>query len=228
MAQLQPVWGNGRESSCLRNNCTSSTPPTNKTPQESTSGDSSGGDNTDNDSGGADRGGGGHGGWFHQQWQDGTILIGIGWIMLGLIAVDRLLQYWDRQSADDTVLLVQEETAQKRQEIFAKYWDAPSLYRAQVRVEYAAMGGSHGLKDVRLNDVIEVLEEYVGPGNYYHLCRTRGNTGDNVSTCDEGKPKINMTKKEDPTHTTQEAIKYIGWYPASFLKRIPDEKDSTP
>ena len=118
-----------------------------------------------------------------------------GWTGLGLLTIDRVLQYMDRADADQIVDMIHRENDQKRQELLGRYWDAPTLYKSTVKMEYK-MGGSHGLKGVKENDIVEVLQEEVGPGNYYNLCRTVDEKGD---------------------------VQSIGWYPVSYLEQVPEK-----
>ena len=122
--------------------------------------------------------------------------MGFGWAALGLLTIDRALQFLDNQDSDQIIDMLEEETQQKRQELQSKYWDAPALYKSKVTLEYK-MGGSHGLKDVQLGDIVEVLQEKVGPGEYYHLCRTMDEKGE---------------------------VQSIGWYPCSYLEKAPEKK----
>lgn len=85
------------------------------------------------------------------------------------------------------------ETEEKRRQLFQEWKDSKTLFRCKIHEEYKAMGGSHGLQGVRRDDVVEVLQEGVGPGGYYNLCRTRTKGG---------------------------AIDSIGWYPISYMQKI--------
>jgi hypothetical protein len=139
-------------------------------------------------------------GRLRRWWYDGTILLTIGWTAFGLVVVDRGLQYLDSSNVEQVIDMVEDETKQKRQELLAKFWDAPTLYRSTVKIGFK-LEGSHGLKYVEVEDVVDVIEEEVGPGNYYNLCRTKDPNGD---------------------------VKSIGWYPVSYLQKIepePEKKD---
>jgi len=87
--------------------------------------------------------------------------------------------------------VLSEETRQKRQALLEEGKDKPALYNCVVKESYK-MGGSHGLEDVKVNDIVEILQEGVGPGGSYHLCRTRDQEGNVVS---------------------------IGWYPIGFMEK---------
>jgi len=113
--------------------------------------------------------------------------------------VDRVLQYQQQHEIDDTVQQMQAETEYKRQALLTKYQDVPTLLRCVVRHEYK-MGGSHGLSTkVQLGQVLEVLQEGVGPGQAYNVCRVRdAETGQVVS---------------------------VGWYPMAFLEPIVEKEE---
>ena len=63
-------------------------------------------------------------------------------------------------------------TQQQRQLLYQQYSTAPALYQCRV-IRYYKMGGSHGLYNVQLNDVVDILVEHVGPKQAYHLCRLK-------------------------------------------------------
>ena len=125
--------------------------------------------------------------------EDGSVLLFIGWSGLALLILDRFLQYRSAQDAADMVGIIQDETRQKRRVLLEKYKDAPTLFECVIRTEYK-MGGSQGLKGAKVNDTVQVLEEAVGPGKYYNLCR--------------------MTVDGEVS---------IGWYPISFMEKVVPE-----
>jgi len=129
-------------------------------------------------------------------------LIGLGWTGLALVVVDRYLQYVDRQDAGYHVAVIEREQRRARQKLLEEWRDSPALFVCTARQEYKGMGGTHGLKNVRLGDRIDILQERVGPGGHYNLCRLRrarpGEDGADVS---------------------------VGWYPIAFLeKEMPKSK----
>lgn len=123
----------------------------------------------------------------------GSVLIATGWIILGLLTVDRVLQYMDHSQAQSAVAELREAEDKARQEFYEAHKDLPVLHETVVKFEYK-MSGTRGLKGVSLNDRLEVLEEGVGPNGTYATCRKRDeNTG---------------------------AIASIGWYPLSFMEKV--------
>lgn len=132
-------------------------------------------------------------------WSSGNLLIGIGWIGLAVIAIDRYLQY--EQHAESMALLqsLADETAQRRLALQAEWSGATPLYQVTVVREYKGMGGSHGLRGLQVGDVLDVLKENEGVGNdmNYYLCRRNG--------------------VEDGGHE-------IGWYPMGFVEKIPQHR----
>ena len=124
-------------------------------------------------------------------WNSGTILMGLGGAGIALLVIDRTLQYFDRQEAKQIMASIQEEQAQKQIALFDKHKNTPSLFECTVKIAYK-MGGTHGLKDVKEGQVVQVLEQAVGPQGHYNLCRTVDEQGNPVS---------------------------IGWYPISYLEK---------
>ena len=126
----------------------------------------------------------------------GTVLIRTGWFLMGLIAVDQIFQYMDQKEAKETIEQLRKEEEKERKQFFDSHKDLPTLHESVVKFEYK-MSGTRGLKGVRMNDRLEVLEEGVGPNGTYAICRRRDATG---------------------------AIVSIGWYPLSFQQKIEQKK----
>jgi hypothetical protein len=126
--------------------------------------------------------------------------MGIGSAGLLLLTIDRYLQYLQYSERRDVFGMVgslQEVEARKRAEIFEMYKDKPVLYHAKVIFKYQ-MSGTHGLKSVKLGDTLQVLEEGVGPGQGYSMCRKRNEESGEVAS--------------------------IGWYPVTFVERIQPKR----
>jgi len=112
---------------------------------------------------------------------------------LALVVGDRYLQYADRREAGNMVAYIDHEQRLKRLQLREEHKDKPALFDCIVRKEYK-MGGTHGLKGAKLDDVLEVLEERVGPNGHYNLCRRRdADTGEVLS---------------------------VGWYPIAYLEKV--------
>lgn len=127
--------------------------------------------------------------------QDGSWLIALGWTGLTLIAIDQSLQYYDRQQARETIAALAKEQRDTRQQLFQLHAHRPTLYECIVKHPYR-MGGTHGLAgNVKMGDVVQVLQEGVGPGQQYVLCRRMDQSGDIQ----------------------------VGWYPTGFLEKKPAE-----
>lgn len=125
-------------------------------------------------------------------WKSGNLLIYLGWTGIALLVIDRYLQYAEHQEAQQMMDVISDETKQKRMQLLEEWRDKPTKFKCKVHEEYK-MGGSHGLEGVFKNDTIEVLQEAVGPGGYYNLCRTREQDG---------------------------TVKSVGWYPIGYLTKI--------
>jgi hypothetical protein len=126
------------------------------------------------------------------------------------MAVDRLLQYQQRRTKEDSgdmILAIAEEANRRRTALYEACRNKPALFRCTVVREYKSMGGSHGLRDVKIGDVVEVLEENVGLGHEknYHLCRV-------------------VVDNDDDAAAAGGKVVRIGWYPIGFMERIQPEK----
>jgi hypothetical protein len=145
-------------------------------------------------------------GLVRRSWDNGNILIGLGWFGVVLVTIDRILQYQQRTKIEisaDMIQAIAEDASRRRTALYEASKDKPALYRCTIVREYKSMGGSHGLRDAKVGDVVEVLEENVGIGNEknYHLCR----------------------KKEEDS-AVQGGTEQIGWYPIGFMERIKTDK----
>ncbi|GKZ00376.1 hypothetical protein MPSEU_000990600 [Mayamaea pseudoterrestris] len=138
---------------------------------------------------------------IRDMWNSGTILIGIGGAGVTLLLLDRTLQYYDdynrQQTTESMAASLQIQQQQRHADLMDKYKNHPALFECTVEVVYE-MGGTHGLTNVRQNQVLQVLQEGVGPNKQYNLCRT---------IIDEDHPFAS-----------------IGWYPMSFLAKKVERK----
>ena len=152
---------------------------------------------------------------IREWWDKGNILIGIGSAGLALLVFDRYLQYTDRQDASNMVQFIKEEQRVKRKQLFEQYKDAPTKFYCVVRERYQ-MGGTHGLKGngdwmepgenktksseegVHVGDILEVLEEGVGPDGHYNMCRKRDESSGRVVS--------------------------VGWYPIAYMEKHPGKR----
>lgn len=107
-------------------------------------------------------------------WDNGNILLFIGWSGVALMVLDQYLQYQMLQPDKEEMMEEIVYSAQlQRQRLYEEYKDHPALFRCRVMNADARMGGSHGLRHVQLGDVVEILVPGVGPDGAYHMCRLR-------------------------------------------------------
>jgi hypothetical protein len=153
--------------------------------------------------------------WYDQP---GSVLLVVGWSALALVVLDRYLQHVDRQDAVRLVASVSVQQQRERDEMHRQFASAPALYRVEVVTAYHEMGGTHGLQ-ARLapGDVLEVLQEHVGPSGLYLMVRTSRPGSASASHGDnEGKDDNEGT--EPPQ---------IGWYPRAFVKAVEEEPSAS-
>lgn len=74
----------------------------------------------------------------------------------------------------------------------------PSLFQCRVMAVPKYFDGTKSLMGVEVGDVVDVLEEQVGPGGTYNLCR--------------------LVRQENDEK--QESIIRVGWYPMSCLEKV--------
>lgn len=144
--------------------------------------------------------------WFkslRRWWNDGSILLGLGWSGFAVVVLDRVLQEQQRREAQAVVDAVAYDAASQKRALVEQWRDQPALFACTVHREYKQMGGSHGLQGVRVGDVVRVLQEGVGPGGHYNLCRSL-----------------------DDTETTEKEER-VGWFPMSHLEKIEPPVSTT-
>jgi len=154
---------------------------------------------------------------WRRAWDSGTILLTIGWSGLALLTVDRYLQWQQRARRHEAVAMaktMEEEIQRDRFRLHQKYKDTPALFHCVIRREYKSMSGSHGLRGVQVGDIVEILDEGVGPDRAYNLCRhTRASRKEEGSSSSSG------------SSSTDKEIQ-IGWFPIPFMEKVPPPKQS--
>lgn len=144
---------------------------------------------------------------WRRAWDSGTVLLAIGWSGVALLTLDRYLQWQQRTQRREAVAMVktvEEEIKRDRLRLHQQYKDHPALFRCVIRRAYKSMSGSHGLRGVEVGDVVDVLDEGVGPDRAYNLCR--------------------HTRRKDSTASGEEQDVQIGWFPIPFMEKVPAPK----
>ena len=74
-------------------------------------------------------------------------------------------------------------------------WDTnlPTIFECKILRVESSLDGPKMLRNIRVGDVVEVMEEGVGPHHAYHLCRL----------------PVSGRRKES-----------IGWYPIEYLENV--------
>jgi len=163
------------------------------------------------------------GDFTRREWKDrlrdlrnnGTPEIVFGSVILILLAADRFLQAQQRDGRERMMRLMEREIRldaaggndgrheyRTEGEVLKSFDDreeSPMLFRCLVRRTLRNFDGTKCLTNVKVGDVVEVLEEGVGPGNAYNLCRIRS---ENESGKDE---KVS-----------------VGWFPMTCLEKLAD------
>mmetsp|Transcript_26704 Transcript_26704/g.40953 ORF Transcript_26704/g.40953 Transcript_26704/m.40953 type:complete len:170 (+) Transcript_26704:73-582(+) len=120
----------------------------------------------------------------------------IGGGILVLVVADQFLQFRDEKERKHEIKKMEFEIKQDKlasEAAAKKSMGKEALYQSIVVQVPTQFGGTKGLKGVRVKDVLDVLEENVGPDHTYSLCRTRG-------------------LKEEDTR--------VGWFPNSYLQKV--------
>ena len=115
-----------------------------------------------------------------QLHERGTLYIGLGVAGLATYGVLQIREAGLEQEARDRRALRLEVQGLRRVGVEnRKTSDAVALFSAQVerRIEPSLFDGPWALTKVRVGDVVEVLEEGVGPEGAYHRCRNEHGEG---------------------------------------------------
>ncbi|CAJ1953904.1 unnamed protein product [Cylindrotheca closterium] len=102
----------------------------------------------------------------------GTWLIRLGWGLLGLVAVDQVLQYKQEQESKERMKMLV-DMQQEANEMNQPEWDnsLPTLFQCKIAHVEPSLDGTKMLANIRIGDVVEIVEAKVGPNEAYHLCR---------------------------------------------------------
>ena len=124
----------------------------------------------------------------------GGIFIGLGWTLLGLVALDQVLQYRQEQEAKEHMQMLK-IMQWEANEMNQPDWDTnlPTIFECKILRVEPSLDGPKMLRSIRVGDVVEVMEEGVGPHHAYHLCRL----------------PVSGRRKES-----------IGWYPIEYLENV--------
>jgi hypothetical protein len=133
--------------------------------------------------------------WGSKYLQDGTVLIGVGkFLLIGAGAGFLLMQFWDYQRDklfNEFKAMNQNISESDTHEIESWHKKKP-LFDCIVRAKVMNFDGYKCLTGVSVGDRVQVLEENVGPGKLYTLCRRVDENGSVLS---------------------------LGWYPTNCLAK---------
>jgi len=152
--------------------------------------------------------------------RNGTPELLFGFTILILLGVDHFLQREQEQTRLDLKnqmrTLVREDQKseyESNQQNHDQHKTASALFQCKIRrVPPEYFDGYKCLSShlIQVGDVVDVLEEQVGPDKMYHLCRTTTTT----TTLKKEK------QKEDDKDNESVLIQHIGWFPTSCLEKL--------
>jgi hypothetical protein len=159
----------------------------------------------------------------------GSFLITFGWLLLGVFALDQYLQYYYEQETQRLLTQLKNEEVEQRRRLLEEWKDAPALYETMVHMKYKGMGGTKGLRGVAVQDRLEVLQDNVGPGKTYSLCRKRittptppaQNSSSSSSSSSSGSGSGSGSSSSSEADNNNIAI---GWFPTSFMTKIESQQ----
>lgn len=111
--------------------------------------------------------------------KDGTLEFVIGGTLLTLLLVDRFLVYQQNEDRTQFLKHIDNGTRRSPQDLqeMADWYNMPSLFACTIRKLPANLDGYKCLTGVKEGDVVQVLQEQVGPDGMYNLCRKLDDKG---------------------------------------------------
>ena len=144
------------------------------------------------------------------EWKrNGTPEIAFGVFVLALAGVDHFLQERNRQHRQSMhrqlgrdVRLDEEMRREKERETIDEAVVGKSMFKCIIRKVPQHFDGHKCLTNVEVGDVVDVIEEGVGPGGQYNLC-----------SIDRGPENTERSASDDGTRVS------FGWFPCSCLEK---------
>lgn len=120
--------------------------------------------------------------WSSKFTKDGTLEMIVGVSILVAVAVDQGLLYQQNQNREAFLNQLRSEfkTSQNSQEQ-NDWYSMPTLFLCIVRKKPLNLDGFKCLTGVDVGDTVQVLQEKVGPGEMYNLCRSVDSKGRAIS-----------------------------------------------
>lgn len=104
--------------------------------------------------------------------------------------------------------------------------ECKTLYKCQIMKIPKYFDGTKSLKNIHVNDVVHVIQEFVGPDSNYHLCRVDkkvddGNVNNNKKNKDREELKNNGSDEGLRAMAAKlDKVYEYGWFPVSCLKKL--------
>ncbi|KAL7436344.1 hypothetical protein ACHAXH_007582 [Discostella pseudostelligera] len=147
---------------------------------------------------------------FGEYRRNGVPEIVFGSFIFALVGIDYILQTRNDQQRETMYKQLEREVrrdeATSRKEdrrMLEEGLDSMSKFKCIIRKVPLNFDGHKCLKNVKVGDVVSVLEEGVGPGGQYNLCSIDRDAATTGMESSENEPRIS-----------------IGWYPCSCLQKI--------
>eukprot|EP00551_Chaetoceros_affinis_P006224 CAMPEP_0203677170 /NCGR_PEP_ID=MMETSP0090-20130426/27273_1 /ASSEMBLY_ACC=CAM_ASM_001088 /TAXON_ID=426623 /ORGANISM="Chaetoceros affinis, Strain CCMP159" /LENGTH=164 /DNA_ID=CAMNT_0050543977 /DNA_START=197 /DNA_END=691 /DNA_ORIENTATION=- len=98
-----------------------------------------------------------------------------------------------------------------------------TLYNCQIMKIPKYFDGTKSLKNVHVNDIVHVIQEFVGPDSNYHLCKIQKKAEGAHDKTKESEDFNNNGKDQQggkAMATRLENTYEYGWFPVSCLKKL--------
>lgn len=113
------------------------------------------------------------------KWKDpGTLSIWLGWSILALIGIDQGLQYQQSKARKAFLRDVQAYQDPPDDADHFEWMTKETLYKRRIQRVPEIMDGYKTLHNVKVGDVVEVVQDKAGPDDVYSVCRMEGENGE--------------------------------------------------
>lgn len=172
--------------------------------------------------------------------KNGTPEIIIGSTILSLLLVDSLIQKYN-ESASSSIskeevlreleLAIQKDHQRDNQNSISNTTnlvhplledtgkEKVTLYKCKIMKIPKYFDGTRSLKNVKVNDVVQVVQEFVGPDSNYHLCKIEKKINDTNDRRKHKQIDNNFDKKKTIIQSLETTYEY-GWFPTTCLKKL--------
>jgi hypothetical protein len=105
-----------------------------------------------------------------------------------------------------------------------------TLFKCEIMKIPKYFDGTKSLKNVKVNDVVHIIQEFVGPDSSYHLCKIEKGSDDDNTRIRGSRTNTSSNKEESSIHLSNDKNNSLidrletrynyGWFPVQCLKKL--------